>query len=87
MNNTLSEGKKARALKQIELLEGMIISLDRENESEADHGKFEEMRKKIMNKTRVIESLIGEGRVKQAHSNDQEDHITLAKRMDRELQL
>jgi hypothetical protein len=87
MNNTLSEGKKARALKQIELLEGMILSLDRKNEAEADHGKFEEMRNKIMNKTRVIESLMGEERVKQVHSNEEEDLVALAKRMDRELQL
>ena len=84
----LSESKRARALKQIELLEDMIVNLDRENESEADHGKFESIKKKIMNKCRVVESLIGEERFKQdgGKETEQEDYISLAKRMDRELQ-
>ena len=86
---TLLEPKKARALRQIELLETMISGLSRENESEIDHGKFAEMRNKIMNKCRVIESLMGEERMKHAHGNEAEEEgqIALAKRMDRELQL
>jgi hypothetical protein len=86
---TRLEPKKARALRQIELLETMISGLDRGNESEINHGKFAEMRNKIMNKCRVIESLMGEERMKPAHGNEveEEGQITLAKRMDRELQL
>jgi hypothetical protein len=83
----LLEPKRARVLKQIELLEDMILNLDKENESEADHGKFERMKNKILNKCRVVESLIGQERLKQDSGKEQEDHISLAKRMDRELQL
>jgi hypothetical protein len=76
----------------VELLEDMILSLDRDNESEEEHGKFEEMKRKIINKSRVVESLMGEDsrRVlssKEEFTNPDEDHIALAKRMDRELQL
>ena len=70
----------------------MILALDRDNESEEEHGKFEEMKRKIINKSRVVESLMGEDarRVlssKEESTNPDEDHIALAKRMDRELQL
>jgi hypothetical protein len=86
---TLSDAKRARALKQIELLEAMISGIDRDNESEAEHGKFEAMKTKIMNKCRIVESLLGEEHAKPGHlkHGEQEDQITLAKRMDRELQL
>ena len=66
----------------------MILGVDRHNESESDHGKFDEMKTKIINKSRVVASLMGEERSRQDHGKDeQEDHIVLAKRMDRELQL
>jgi Essential protein Yae1, N terminal len=85
----LSDTKKARALKQIELLESMILGMDKQNESEAEHGKFDEMKTKIINKSRVVESLMGEEHSRHDHGKEgeQEDQITLAKRMDRELQL
>jgi len=77
-------------LKQIEQLETMILGLDKENESEADHGKFDELINKIINKSRVLESLLGEKRIlKQDPDKDshKEDTFSLAKRIDRELQL
>ena len=73
-------------LKQIKMLESMVFTLDRENESEADHGKFDNMRNKILNKCRVVERLLGEERIKEDSTGD-EDHISLAKRMDRKLQM
>jgi len=63
------------------------MDLDRQNESEADHGKFEEMKRKIMSKSKIIESLMGEARQKTEEGAQVEDHVALAKRMDRELQL
>ena len=84
---TLSEPKKARAIRQIELLETMILSMDIENESEADHGRFETMKNKIITKSRVIESLMREERKQLDYVKDPEDFIALAKRMDRELQM
>jgi len=86
---TVSDAKKARALKQIEVLESMILGMDRHNESEAEHGTFDQLKTKIINKSRVVESLMGEEHSRQEHGNDtgQEDRIALAKRMDRELQL
>ena len=84
----LSDAKKARALRQIGLLENMIVNLKRENESEAEHGEFETMKNQILNKSRVVESLMGEEPNRQGHPKGaEEDHIALAKRMDRELQL
>ena len=76
-------------MKQIELLEFMILGMDRHNESEAEHGKFDGIKTKIINKSRVVESLMGEEHSKEEHGKDtgQEDQIALAKRMDRELQL
>jgi len=86
----LSTQKKKRALKNIEQLEIMILGLDRYNESEAEGGKFEEMKNKIINKTRVVESLVGEERISKrdlSNESKEEDDISLAKRLDRELQL
>ena len=84
----MSEVKKSRALKQIEILEKMISGLDRQNESEAEHGKFEEMKKGIVNKSKVLESLMREERKREDQSKEiGEDSVTLAKRMDRELQI
>ena len=86
----LTPAKKTRAIKQVALLEEMILSLDRDNETEEEHGKFEEMKRKIVSKSRVVESLMGEERsMSQSHetTNPEEDHVALAKRMDRELQL
>jgi len=85
----LVEVKRTRVLKQVELLEKMILAINTENESEEEHGKFEEMKSRILNKRRVVESLLGEERGKQSHDmkEDEEDAISLAKRMDRELQL
>lgn len=88
--SVLSPAKRTRALKQVEMLEEMILALDRNNESEEEHGKFEEMKRKIISKSRVVESLMGEERrlTKEETTNlVEEDHIALAKRMDRELQL
>jgi hypothetical protein len=86
--SSISEVKKTRALKQIENLERMIAGLDRQNETEADHGKFEEMKKTIISKSRVLESLMGEERKREEQRKDvEEDSIALAKRMDRELLL
>ena len=75
-------------MKQVELLEKMISEVNTENESEEEHGKFEEMKNRILNKRRVVESLLGEER-KQGHEvkEDEDDAVSLAKRMDRELQL
>ena len=84
---TLAEAKKIRVLRQIEQLETMIHSLKRENESEAEHGEFETMKKKILNKSCVVESLMGEERQTEEHGKEEEDFVALAKRMDRELQL
>jgi hypothetical protein len=67
----------------------MIMGMDRHNESEDHHGKFEEMKKRIMSKSKIIESLMGEERPRpnsEERSVD-EDQVALAKRMDRELQL
>lgn len=86
----LSPAKKTRAIKQVALLEEMILALDKDNETEEEHGKFEEMKRKIISKSRVVESLMGEERsMSPSHetTNPEEDHIALAKRMDRELQL
>jgi len=86
----LTEAKKARAERQIGLLESMIENLDKENESEENHGKFEEMKIKIMSKCRVLESLMGEEQTKKslnAPIQGEEDPISLAKRLDQELQL
>ena len=85
----LSAAKKTRALKQVELLEDMILALDRNNESEEQHGRFEEMKRRIINKSRVVESLMGEERrvSKEELVDPEEDHIALAKRMDKALQL
>jgi len=86
----LTEAKKTRAIRQIGLLESMIENLDKENESEENHGKFEEMKIKIMSKCRVLESLMGEEQGKKsriAPIQGEEDPISLAKRMDQELQL
>ena len=82
----LSPAKKSRAMKQVALLEEMILALDRDNETEEEHGKFEEMKRKIISKSRVVESLMGEQRSHETTNTD-EDQIALAKRMDRELQL
>jgi Essential protein Yae1, N terminal len=80
--------KKARALRQIDLLEGMILGLETRNETELEDGKFEEMKRKIMAKRRVVESLIGEEQCRdQSAELGDEDSVALAKRMDRELQL
>lgn len=84
---SLPEAKCTRALKQIELLEKMIFDLDRNNESEADHGKFEELKRRIMSKSKIVETLMGEERERSEGSGHDEDHVALAKRMDRELQL
>jgi hypothetical protein len=68
----------------------MILSLDKGNESEADHGKFEEVKSRIVNKSRVVKSLMGEERTKEDDGKEvekEEDHVSLAKRMDKELQL
>jgi Essential protein Yae1, N terminal len=85
----LSAAKKTRALKQVQLLEDMILALDRNNESEEQHGKFEEVKRRIINKSRVVESLMGEERrvSKEEPVDPEEDHIALAKRMDMALQL
>ena len=88
----LSAAKRTRALKQVEMLEEMILALDKNNESEEEHGKFEEMKKKIINKSRVVQSLMGQerrksSRAEESTTNSEEDHVALAKRMDRELQL
>lgn len=86
--SSLSPAKKSRAIKQIDLLEHMILALDRDNEKEEQHGKFEEIKRKIMSKSRVVESLMGQERsMPQETAKPDEDHIALAKRMDRELQL
>jgi len=71
------------------MLESMILGMDRHNESEAEHGKFDELKTKIINKSRVVESLMGEEHTRQERGKDseQEGQIALAKRMDRELQL
>ena len=57
----------------------------RRNESEAEHGKFDGIKTKIINKSRVVESLMGEEHSKEEHGKDtgQEDQIALAKKMDR----
>jgi hypothetical protein len=67
----------------------MILALDRNNESEEQHGKFEEVKRSIINKSRVVESLMGEERrvSKEELVDPEEDHIALAKRMDKALQL
>jgi len=65
----------------------MILDLDRNNESEADHGKFEELKRKIMSKSKIVETLMGEQRQPLEGSRHDEDHVALAKRMDKELQL
>ena len=85
----LSPAKKTRALKQIDVLEEMILALDRDNETEEEHGKFEETKRKIISKSRVVESLMGQERSvsREESTNPEEDHVALAKRMDRELQL
>jgi hypothetical protein len=86
----LTEVKKARAVKQVGLLEDMIRTLDRENESEENHGKFEKMKNRIMSKCRVVERLMGEEQNKnsqKARVHAEEDPISLAKRMDQELQM
>src|SRR5271169_1704253 len=67
---SLSDGKKSRAFKHIELLESMILGMDRQNESAAEHGKFDEMRTKIINKSRVVESLMGEERSRNDRGKD-----------------
>jgi hypothetical protein len=80
--------KKARALRQIELLQTMILALEMRNETELEDGTFEAMKRKIMAKSRVVESLIGEDvRRDQEEKPADEDSVALAKRMDRELQL
>jgi hypothetical protein len=38
----------------------MIVSVDKEDESEENHGKLEEAKARIMSKRRVVESLMGE---------------------------
>jgi len=86
----MTEAKKARAIRQIGLLESMVENVDKENESEENHGKFEEMKIKIMSKCRVLESLMGEEQGKKslkAPIQEEEDVVSLAKRMDQELQL
>ena len=68
----------------------MITSVDKENESEENHGKFDEIKVRIMSKCRVVESLMGEEQSKKGQKNPvegDEDPISLAKRMDQELQL
>lgn len=68
----------------------MIGRVEKENESEENHGKFDEMKIRIMSKCRVVESLMGEeqGKKGQKSLNEvDEDPISLAKRMDQELQL
>jgi hypothetical protein len=87
---SLTEAKKTRVIKQIGLLENMIASVDKENESEENHGKFDEMKIRIMSKCRVVESLMGEEQSKKSQkglTEADEDPISLAKRMDQELQL
>jgi hypothetical protein len=80
--------KKARALRHIDLLEAMILGLEMRNETESEDGKFEGMKRKILAKSRVVESLIGEDqRRDQDSEHGDEDSVALAKRMDRELQL
>jgi hypothetical protein len=84
----VSEAKKARALRHIETLESMILGLETRNETESEHGKFDEMKRKLMAKSRVVESLIGEDSQRDLPGNVvDEDTVALAKRMDRELQL
>ena len=87
LSSQLTDAKKTRAIKLIEELEKMILSLNRCNEAEADHGKFDAMKRRIMSKNRIVESLLGEERVKIGPNVEEEDHIALAKRMDMELQL
>jgi len=65
----------------------MIMDMDRQNELEADHGKFEEAKRRIMSKSKIVESLMGEERQKSEEGTQDEDSVALAKRMDRELQL
>jgi hypothetical protein len=86
----MSEAKKARVIKQIGYLENMIASVDKENETEENHGKFDKMKIRIMSKCRVVESLMGEEQSKKGQKSPteiDEDPISLAKRMDQELQL
>jgi hypothetical protein len=68
----------------------MILELDRRNESEEEHGKFDEMKTRILNKSKVLESLMNETPLRRQENkepNEGEDFISLAKRLDRELQL
>ena len=45
----------------------MILGLNRENETEEEHGRFDETKTRIINKSRVVESFLGEQHVKEAH--------------------
>jgi flagellar biosynthesis/type III secretory pathway protein FliH len=83
----LSEGKKARVVKLVDELENTIVNIDRGNETEAEHGRFDALNRKIMSKCRIVESMLGEKRVKLEQQEEEEGQLALAKRMDKELQL
>lgn len=58
------------------------MSVDQENESEENHGKFEEAKARIMSKRRIVESLMGEEpskTVQRVPIGTDEDPILLAK--------
>jgi hypothetical protein len=87
-SDVISVTRRARALRQIETLESMILALEMRNESESEDGKFDLLNRKILSKCRVVESLLGEAPQKDHLSNHaDEDNVSLAKRMDKELQL
>jgi hypothetical protein len=85
--HSLSEVKRVRALRQIETLENMISQVNMGNETEAEHGKFEGLKNKIVNKCRVVESLIGEQRMAEGDHKKEEEGIALAKQMNKQLEM
>jgi hypothetical protein len=84
----LNELTEHRTLKQITILEDRLKYLRLQNESEAEHGEYEQTRGDVMRRVRMIEALLGEKRIPSREKGiEKDDPVALAKQMDRELQL